>query len=223
MAAGPKRSILKEVVEVLRDRAFRPWLVFICLWNFAMTLCASLAAVYFVETLFERSLLFGILAASVVPLAMGVLTSRRMGALVDRFGARTVLRFGHLIWTLVPLPWVFATPATAVWLVAGSNILGMPAINAATNAAIKYVTRFATSEKRAMYWAVSSSLASLAGGLGAVVTGEALEFLRGWSVDVAGWTLSGFRAVFVASIALRFVAALFTWRLPAPPAEQAGR
>jgi len=218
MKPGARSSLGNEVATVLRDRAFRPWLEFACVWNFSMMLGAALCALYFVE-LFDASFTNGILAMVVVPLAAQVLTSPHIGALIDSFGTRRALVFGHLVWAFLPIPWLVASPATAVWWFAGSNLVGAPAVSAAINAATKYVTRFPRSEDRAMYWAVSSAFASAAGGIGAVVAGEVLELLKGWSWQVGGVAVGGFHVLFSISMALRLASILLIRRLPAPACE----
>lgn len=221
MKSVQKGSIVSELASVLRDRAFRPWLTFVCAWNFSMMLGASLCALYFLD-LFNSSFTKGILAMTVVPLAAQVLSSSHIGKLIDRIGTRRALTYGHIIWALLPVPWLVATPDTAVWWFAGSNFIGAPAVSAAMNAATKYVTRFPRREDRAMYWAVSSALASAAGGLGAVVAGEVLEALKGRTWQLGGVAAGGFHILFSVSMLLRFASILLIKKLPAPTCEVVG-
>jgi MFS family permease len=211
-----------DVARVLKDRAFRPWLVFSVAWNFAMTLAASMCAIYFIDDLFKDSLTKGIIAVGVVPLVMNALTAKYTGALVDRWGTRRVLTWGHLVWALMPLPWLFARPDTALWLLAASYVVGMPAAAAAMNAGVKFVTRFPVREDRAMYWAVANTLAMLASGLSAVVAGEVLEAFEGTPLCVGAVAVGGFEMLFATSIVLRLLSVTLVRRLPVLACERRG-
>jgi Na+/melibiose symporter-like transporter len=213
----PRRRLWPEVVRVLRDRGFRPWLVFACAWNFAMSLGAALSGVFFVEDVFKESMLLGIVALQVVPLVAMILTSRYTGKLVDRLGARRMVVLGHTVWAFLIVPWLFVTDATSGFvIISAANLAGIPAVSAALNAGTKYVTRFPCPEDRGIYLAVSSSLAGIAAGLGGMAAGEALELMRGWSLGLGGCVFGGFHVVFVASTLLRLLAVALARRLPRP-------
>jgi len=207
MALPKGQSFFTQLLGPLRDRSFRPWLLFNACWTFAMTEGGALATLYFVEDLgIKRNFLGGMIVLTVIPLLGGTLTSSWTGRLVDRVGPRRMLFRAHLFWAILPLFWIVATPETALWWLAISSLLGGTSSYAAMNAANKVVTRFPPPEHRAMYIAVSSCLGSLAGGVGVMVSGAVVGTLEGWSVTWGGWTFIGFHVVFAASAVLRLVA-----------------
>jgi hypothetical protein len=209
MPAEVRTGSLDLMLKPVRDRRFRPWLVFIAAWNFGMSLGGSLCMLYFMENLgLKDNLLGGAVALNVVSLAGSILSARRMGRLVDRWGSRRVLLIGHLGWALLPAFWLFATPATAVlWLSLQSVVSGV-FVTAANNAGIKLVTRFPPPEESPMYMAVSSSMANMAGGIGSLVAGVFLQLMGGWTAPVGRLTLSAFPLLFLVSFVLRLVTAL---------------
>ena len=231
MAIPEQDHFLAQILAPVRDRGFRPWLLFNLFWTFSMTLGGSLSMIYFVEDLgLSRNLLGGGIVLIIFPMLGGILTGARSGRMVDRRGAKPVLWWGHLFWATLPAFWVFATPRSAlVWIGLASLVSGT-ASRAATIAASKIVTRYPPPEHVAMYVAVSSCLGSLAAGIGAVAAGALLRGLDGWCVEVWGLALVPFHVLFIASVVLRFASTLLIARIPeahvapspAPAAEGVG-
>jgi len=209
MAMTKSRHFVHDVLEPIRDRAFRPWLVFNVCWTFSMTLGGALANVYFLKDLqIELKLMAGVTVLVVLPLVGGLLTARRSGVLVDRAGPRQVLFWGHLLWAFLPLFWIWATPRTALVWLAVSSVVGGSSSAIAVVAANKLITRFPPpGHKVAIYVAVSSCLGSLAGGCGALLAGTVLKVTGDWSVQALGTTLTGFHLLFITSFVLRLASA----------------
>ena len=208
MALPEREHPLVHLLAPLRDRGFRPWLLFNAAWTFSMTLGGALATVFFIEELgLGKNLVGGTIVLTVFSLVGGMLTASWTGRLVDRVGPKRVMFGGHLLWALLPGFWLIATPGTAlVWLGVASLVSGT-ASRAAVTAANKLITRFPPAEERAMYIAVSSCLGSLAGGIGAFVAGAVLRSFATEVVQVAGLALGGFQVLFIASMVLRLASA----------------
>ena len=119
---------------------------------------------------------------------------------------------GHIFWAMLPLFWLVASPRVALLWLGASSLLGGVASTAATTAANKLITRLPPPEFRAMYIAVSTSLASLAGGLGVVTAGTILHYLGDWTLEVTWFVLGAFRLLFIASLCLRLGSTLFLVR-----------
>ena len=130
---------------------------------------------------------------------------------MDRVGIKPVLFWGCLFWAMLPGFWLLASPGTAlIWLGAGS-IFGGTASTAATTAVNKLITRIPPASFRATYIAVSTSLASIAGGLGVITAGTVLRVLGDGTFTIFWWTLGGFQILFLASLSLR-LASIFLIR-----------
>jgi hypothetical protein len=221
MKPEPDRRLFREIFAVLRDRKFRPVLAFSCAWGFAMSVGATMFMLYALEELgFRRNLTTGVLVFRALPLVTILLTSRYLGGLIDRLGTRPVLFWSHLLWAFIPTIYFFATPETAAWWLVGAFLLGGPAIHAAMTAREKLVCRLPRREDRSMYVAVSACASSAAVGVGAIVAGEVLQLLGGWSFALGGSTFSGYHVLFGASILLRLAATTLVRRLPAPALER---
>lgn len=195
-----------HILKPLRDRGFRPWLVFIASWNLSQSLGGALCALYFMENLgFQNNLLGGMIAVTATALVAGAFTARRGGRMVDRLGIRRVLFFSYGFWSIVPLFWLPATPQTGVFWVGLSNAIVGGFSLMATNAGIKLVTRFPGPEESAMYMAVSNAVANIAAGLGSLAAGIFLRALGGWSLSLGTLTLGAFPLLFIISAVLRLV------------------
>jgi len=210
-----KERFFQELLVPFRDRGFRPWLIFNFCWTYAMFLGGGLSMIYLLKELeLKDNLLGGMLVVTVLPLLGGMLTGKRSGILVDRIGPKRALWRSHLAWSFVPLPWLLATPETAVWLIGtGAFLLSGIAATASMTAQTKLITRYPLPRHRPMYVAVSNCLANAAGGLGVLTAGVTISLLgETWRYTVAGTTLGPFHVLFIASLLLRLFATLFMAR-----------
>jgi MFS-type transporter involved in bile tolerance (Atg22 family) len=219
------KGLLKGIAVVLRDRNFRSWLLFRCVWQFSVSVGGAMAILYMLGELgFERNLTTGAIVMLAVPQAMTVFVGRHFGGLIDRLGTRPVLTTSHFFLSLKPVMWFlayFASPPAAVLLLLVSAVVGGTAQKVAQNAGNKLMTRLPRREDRSMYMAVSTCLACVAGAAGAVTAGEVLHALEGWSWRLAGAEVVGFHVLFGVSVLLRLTATGLTRFLPAPKAERA--
>ena len=193
-----------DILSPFRNRRFRPWLLFAACWNFSQMLGGALCTLYFMENLgFKNNLLGGMLAVTVSGLLGTLVAARRAGRMVDRIGVKRVLLLGHFFWSFLPAIWLFATPRTAVFWIGLAGLVGGIFLMAATNAGVKLVTRFPSSEESGMFMAVSTMVGSFAGGLASIVAGGVLHVLGGWSFTLIGLEVSAFPLLFIASFILR--------------------
>ena len=210
MHAQAERRIARQVAQPLRDKRFRPWLLFICCWTFGMTLGGALSELYVVENLgIKANFIGGSVAMTGVMLLGSLLTGRWSGRLVDALGIRRILLVGHLGWGTLPLYWIAATPRTALGWLAASSLVGGTFATAANTAANKLVTRLPPPSARTMYIAVSATLASFMGGLGSLAAGSLLKVCGDAPLRLAGMSLKPFIPLFAVSAVLRFSSALF--------------
>ncbi len=200
------KSSFSHILRPLRDKRFRPWLSFIGAWNLTQSLGGALCNLYFMEHFgFKDNLLGGMIAVTATALLAGIATARRGGKAVDRWGIRRVLFISYFFWSIIPLLWLFATPATGVfWVGLGNVIFGIFSLMG-NNAGIKLVTRFPSPEERSMYVAVSNSVANIAAGLGALAAGSFLKAVGTWGFSVGALEVGGFPMLFIASAVLRLV------------------
>jgi MFS family permease len=199
----------RQVLAPLRDRAFRPWLTFNAAWTFAVMLGGALAMLYFLgELRFEHDFVGGVIVVSCIPLLGTMLSGKWSGRLVDRFGTRPVLFWGHLAYALFPLFWLAATPHTGRVMIAIASAIAGVSGTATLTAANKLVVRVPPSGYCPIYAALSTTLSCVVGGFAALLAGALLKGLQGWSVSIAGRPFGAFHLLFAVSIVLRLIAVL---------------
>jgi MFS family permease len=209
MVKSANRRTLHDLLEPFRDAVFRPWLIFNGFWTFSMTLGGALATIYFIRDLgIKDNFLGGTIVLTSFSLLGSIFSGGWSGRLVDKLGSRRILFMGHVFWALLPAFWFLSSPQYAlVWLGLGS-LVGGTSSTAASSASSKLITRTPPPDKRASYAAASSTLGSLAGGLGIIVAGTILRLLDGWSFQIANLTIGPFRLLFLVSCVLRLSSAL---------------
>ncbi len=155
-----------------------------------------------------------------IPLASTMLTSARMGMLIDRLGVKPVLILSHFIWAILPGFWVIATPGTALFWLGICFLLGGGGSAAAVNAGIKMMTRVPPPEHRTMYIAVTGCVSNLSGGMGAFVGGWFLSAYAGHQWTFWGKEYIPFHVLFVVSLLLRLLVWLLLFQLKTPRFDQ---
>jgi MFS family permease len=136
--------------------------------------------------------------------------------MVDRQGVKRTLLWGHLLWAVVPLIWIPATPTTALpWLGAAALVGGVGATTALT-AANKLITRLPPPGHVPMYVAVSTCVGSLSGACAALCAGLLLQALHGMSWQIGPVTVGGFHVLFATSALLCGVSMALIRRIGEP-------
>jgi MFS family permease len=221
----PEPRVSRKIVGTFREQVLAPltnpdyqfWLFFTATWNFAMFLGGALATVYFLDNLgIRNNFLGGALALIVVPYVGVLLTSRWSGLLIDRVGVKRVLIASHFCWAILPLFWIVATPATALFWLTVSSAVGGAGSSAAVNATNKYILRAPSRSRRAMYLAVTSCLGNLAGGLASLIAGYFLAALGDRHWIVLGKDCVPFDLLFLISLVLRFASWSLLFMLKPP-------
>ncbi len=151
-----------------RDRNYRPLLLFVAWWGFAGGLIAPFFTVYMLKDL-GLSILQVTLLTTITGATMS-LVQLHWGRLGDRFGAKTVLRTGTYLVTLVPALWLLVRPERA-WLIIVIQLLsglGWGAYHLSLN---NLILKIAPAPRRASYLATfgavngsAESIAPIAGG-----------------------------------------------------------
>jgi len=223
MRPEPQRRLGATALAALRNRRFRPWLVFTGAWSFSMQLGAVASVLYINEYLgFDHNLFVGMLVLVAVPQVSTILMGRYVGGLIDRLGTRPVLRASYAVWALTLLALALISPGPGAGaFMAGLFLISNFAVISAANAANKLVTRLPRREDRSMYLAVSSCVGCLALGVGSLAGGEALEAFKGWSWQLGGREVVGYHVLFAISTVLRLASLTLTRWLPSPAAERA--
>ena len=204
-----RTSMLKDLIQPMKDRKFRPWLVFNAFWTFSMTLGGALSTLYFVDELnLKNNFLGGIIVLTAFSLLGTLLTGKASGRLIDRHGVKRVLFGSHIVWSILPLFWLLAGPESALLFIGLGSVFGGVSSTAGVNAGEKLMTRMPAPQLRPMYVAVSSTIGNFAGGFGVFLAGILLQVFERSDPILFSGSAAGFKILFLASFGLRLLSAL---------------
>ncbi|GIX44031.1 MAG: hypothetical protein KatS3mg130_0439 [Candidatus Sumerlaea sp.] len=203
-----EQEFLRHLLEPMRDRRFRSFVIFMAYWNFAIFIAAPFFNPFMIEDLKMSALTVQLLGvASSVGMVVG---SNFWGLLCDTYGFRPALQvlavgkiFAPLYFIMLPADSRLLLPCLVVFMVIDGFL------NAGTTLAPQGVLLKATPRRnRTMYIAVVNFLSI---GLGATVAsllaGKLIDWLNTWAiVETHGYRLRGYHWAFLLSIVLRAAA-----------------
>ena len=201
---GERQSMISTLVEPLKDPNYRPLMIFMLLWHFALHLATPFFAVYMLQRLeFPVS---AVLAMSVLSQLFNVLFLRFWGPLVDRVGNKAVLRVSASLYLIVILGWTFTTlPDRHILTIPLVILLHVFAGAAAAGANVSTGAigmKLSPEGKSTSYLAAISVFANLGAGLGPLVGGLAADYFSVRSLSVNFEWLDPSRSVSLAAISL---------------------
>jgi MFS family permease len=205
---------LAAALRPLRDPSARGLLVYVLAWNLATGVAGSFFALYMLQDLrmgFTLVALHGIGLA-----AARVLAAPLWGRLIDRLGARPVLIACAFGISVIPLVWLFATPAFLWPLLVDAVLAGV--LWGGHNLAMFVVPMTATPQRgRPFYVAAIAMTGGIAFTI-ATASGGLLAETLPRDLVVLGHPVHNLQLLFVASAVLRFVAAFGALRIHEPAA-----
>lgn len=217
---GEVQPILSTLIEPFRDPNYRPLMIFMMLWNFALHLATPFFAVYMLQRLdFPIS---AVLAMSVVSQMFNVIFLRFWGPLIDKVGNKAVLGVSATLYLLVILGWTFTTlpdrHVMTIPLVIALHVLAGSAAAGANVTTGAIGMKLAPPGKSTAYVASISVLANLGAGFGPLVGGRLADYFSvrsltinfEWldptqSVSLSAVSLTGFDFLFVLAFILGFL------------------
>ncbi|HOZ48068.1 MAG TPA: MFS transporter, partial [Candidatus Hydrogenedentes bacterium] len=208
------------LLQPLRDRSFRPFLLFMGYWHFAVFAAAPFFGLYVLEELKLSVMTLQLLGTAS---ALGVVVSSRFWGLVcDSYGYRPVLEVLAVCKTMTPLAYFIAPRRpeicipylVVIWFVDG-------VLNAGMGLAIQGpLFKFTPRRNRTTYIAAANFLSvGVMASIAPLLAGRAIQAFE--TVSVAGseaWSFTGYHWAFAASAALRLSAVLFASRIAEPQA-----
>jgi len=206
---------LDVLTQPIRDKSFRPFLLFMGYWHFAVFTAAPFFGLYMIEYLGLSVFTVQLIGTAG---ALGVaLSSHFWGLVCDSFGFRPVLQILTLTKALTPLAFILTsrTPTIGIPFLAvvifidGVSNAGM--ILALQGPLLKSTPR----SNRAMYIAAANFFAiGVMAGIAPVLAGRLIDiFNRNALALPGGLEIGGFHSVFALSIVLRFGAFAFASKI----------
>jgi MFS family permease len=203
----PRQSYsLQSLFQTLKgDRNFLAFCLFTGLWTFSLNIAGPFFNVFLVKDLGATASIIGVVA--VVGKITSMPAQRYFGPLVDRWGARRLIRLMAFFIPILPFSWYFVQ---APWQAIPINALGGILWAGMNLASFNLLLDISPQEQRARYSAMYQIAVALSAAIGA--------FLGGFIAD--HW---GIRFVFLLSALGRFFSAnVFAKFVHQPPSKPAG-
>ncbi len=207
-----KTFTLQDFKKPFANKQYRAYLLFAISWNFSIQIAGPYYNVYMLNYL-HFSLGLMTLMMQIIPAIATILFLRKIGSAFDRYGFRPVLLLSCAISSVLPLSWIFTTPALN-WFVFPINILS-GIFNIGIDLAIMSLAIFlAPHEDRSAYLAIKNVAMSLLGFVPAILIGGFVsDYLRTLLTAhplpfIGGYQLHPFHIVLVASFSLRIITLL---------------
>ncbi|NQU43498.1 MFS transporter [bacterium] len=212
--------ILQTLLQPLRDKEFRPFLIFMAYWTFSAAMAWPFFGLYALEVLklsvFKTQIMF-------MTGGLGVLiSSRYAGLLCDTYGQKPILQIALAGKAVVPLTFLLVPPIAIVAVPVIATIMffdGM--LNSAFALSTQGVMLKHTPRRnRSMYIAATNFIA-------VGITGALASFFSGYLIDALKelhwqplpfWVFTGFHVAFLLSAVLRIGANKLVTRLHDPHA-----
>ncbi len=208
---APHRGILETLIAPLKEKEFRSYLIYACLWQAAAMFAAVFIQLYFLKELkIPKENVTLIWCAPALGIA---LTSKKWGKLADRYGQKAVLTFCISLKPLLLISLFFVTAENVLWVAplmffvdsfwnAGMMVAGNG-----------YVLKTSPQENRAMFIAAVTAIAGICGGIGAMAGGAFLEVYKGFSLELFGRSWNNYHLLFAVDIPLRILCIFMAFRI----------
>jgi len=208
------RRPLALLIEPLRHREYRSFLIFLTSWTSSAVITGVFSTYYLLEVL-ELPLAHVMLIPALI--AMGLtLTGKMWGRLADRHGHRPILTACLAFKPLFPLAMLTITARSAYWilpiLLPFDGMLNAGLVVAQNG----YMMKMAPRENRSMFLASVQGFPGIAAGLTAIGVGVLAKALGGWTTDLAGRTWNKYQLIFAISAVLRMSCLLLVRRIREP-------
>lgn len=206
-------AFVEEVRQPLRDKNFRPILIFFCLWSAAIGICSVFFTVQMIDVL--KMSFLQIALYQIIITAGRVLFNRVWGQIMSRTGAAAVLKLSASMIAVLPALWFFARPdfLLPIWIDA---VLSGIAYGGFELAAMDVQISESQAKGRSYYFAWYGILSGLGYFLLSLVSGAIADSVKGEFISLTAYstyTFGGYQWLFLASVLGRLLSLIVLIRL----------
>ncbi|HUU44603.1 MAG TPA: MFS transporter [Acidobacteriota bacterium] len=215
---SPRRSAARTSLwEPLRSESFRRLLTTFVSWNIAIGISAAFFTAHMLINL-KMSFLQIALYSSAVAL-VSVAANRPWGAIIDRYGCRSVVVFCAFGLALIPLIW-WIPRAGSLWILIPEAVYSGIFWAGFNLAAFTIPIDQSPAHKRTPYLAVFAVVTGLAFFIASVAGGILAERLVDFRWVIGDRTIIGYHLLFALSAFLRLVTGFVALRLQEPRVQE---
>jgi len=205
-----KFSMSKGIRECFRTPRTRDYIIFFCVWSFAINISAPFFNKYAIDVLrlsFTQIILFGQISANL----MVLLIVRRWGRFIDRFGCVPLLFFSGLMASVLTLVWLPATPGNFIPLLI-FNMIGGIFWCANDACAVNMQLSHTPEIGRPLVIAIYAVITSISAAIAFIIGGAFLEIMSpvmsAARMTVFGTPFDHYKLLFVIATVFRLTAVL---------------
>jgi MFS family permease len=215
-SARPGLTVRQLLLEPLADHKYRPTLLFLCYWSFAV----GVSAPFFIAQLlkyhdwsFKKIALLSI-AGSLV----SIIGNDFWGKIVDRYGRRPVMKITTLGIIHLPLYYAFC-PADVSWPIFANALLAPVFWSGFSLAVFSLLMPDLPSEARPPYFALNAALSGVSTFVASSLAGLLAVYLSGFALEFLNWQFTHYQVIFILSAVLRVPAFFMVSHLHDPGAK----
>ena len=203
-------SIVKGFRECFRTTKTRDYMVFFCIWSFAVNISAPFFNKYAIDILklsFTQIIIFGQISANI----MALIIIKRWGRFIDRYGCVPLMLITGTITAALTLVWLPAVPGNFIPLLLFNMVGGFfwcANEACAVNMQLSHTPDIGRPLALALYAVVTSLSAAAAFICGGALLEITAPVMAAANLTVFGTPFDHYKLLFVLAAALRFLAVL---------------
>ena len=206
--------VLQTMLAPFKDRDYRSFVIFSCVWAFVVMSAAAFMQVYVLKilklTVWHTTMIWCTCGVGIA------LASAQWGRLADQHGHRPILAICIGLKSTIVMVFFIITPKTALWLLPLALLVDSMWEAGSIIASNGYMLKIAPQKNRSMFIAVITGLAGICGGLGAMAGGAFLHVLDNFSFWAAGRVWNNYNLLFGLNALMRLACIWLVFRVKEP-------
>jgi MFS family permease len=178
-----KSDFLKVIIQPWYDKKFRQWMMIMLLWTVSINICEPFFIPYLMKDLgYENKFVLLTVISVCLVQVFGFVSFLFWGKIIEKIGSRKVLLICHSLWSVIPLFYMFSSPAKPIllisiaWIITGIFVNGTTIVNPAIT------SELTKNKQRSTYLAVMTITTSMFGGVGILIGSIIVKYYSIWHV-----------------------------------------
>lgn len=210
-------SFLQTLMEPLKHKDFRSFLIFISSRSAALLCAAAFMQIYLLKVLqidvWKLSLIWAFAGMGMI------LSSKKWGKTADRLGQKPIIIFCTMLKPIITVVFIFLTAENTIWLLP-LFFLFDGFWNAGNEIAINgYMLKVSPRKNRSMFIAAVIALSGICGGIAAIIAGIFLKSISDLSWNFAGKVWNNYQILFLLSFIFRIICIFLAIKIKEPASK----
>ena len=202
---------LSKFLSPFKNSNFRKIMFFAAFWLFAVNFAAPFYGVFMINNLnleFSLITVFGTAATIATIIMMNI-----WGPINDKLGSRPVIIVSTLMLSLIPILWIISTPDNYYIPVMAAHIASGAFMAGAGLSQFNILLKLSPKEGKSVFLALFAATTGFAGAVAPVAGGAVFNYLKPYTLNLSGLSISGFQLLFLFSAAMIALSILLALRI----------